>query len=48
MRAIVLKKFGALDSLVIEKLPDPKPAPGQVLIQVKGFGIKRDIPNAHE
>jgi len=22
MRAIVLKKFGALDSLVIEKLPD--------------------------
>ena len=39
MRAIVIKKFGGPDSLVIENLPDPVPEPGQVLIQVKGFGI---------
>jgi NADPH:quinone reductase-like Zn-dependent oxidoreductase len=39
MRAIVLKQFGGLDSLVIEDLPDPEPQPGQVLIEVKAFGI---------
>ena len=39
MRAIVIKKFGGPENLVIENLPDPIPAPGQVLIQVKGFGI---------
>ena len=39
MRAIVLKQFGGLDSLVIEDPPDPEPQPGQVLIEVKAFGI---------
>jgi NADPH:quinone reductase-like Zn-dependent oxidoreductase len=39
MRAIVIKKFGGVDGLAIENLPDPKPVAGQVLIQVKGFGI---------
>ena len=39
MRAIILKQFGGLDGLVIENLPDPKPKPGQVLIEVKAFGI---------
>jgi NADPH:quinone reductase len=39
MRAIILRQFGALDSLVIENLPDPEPKPGNVLIQVKAFGI---------
>src|SRR5215472_1985763 len=39
MRAIILKQFGGLDSLVIENLPDPEPKPGNVLIQVKAFGI---------
>jgi NADPH:quinone reductase-like Zn-dependent oxidoreductase len=39
MRAIILKQFGGLDSLVIETLPDPEPKPGQVLIEVKAFGI---------
>jgi NADPH:quinone reductase len=39
MRAIILKEFGGLDSLVIEKLPDPVPEPGSVLIEVKAFGI---------
>src|ERR1700757_3432878 len=39
MRAIILKQFGGLDSLVIEHLPDPVPQPGSVLIEVKAFGI---------
>jgi NADPH:quinone reductase len=39
MRAIIIKEFGGLDSLVIEKLPDPVPHVGSVLIEVKAFGI---------
>jgi NADPH:quinone reductase len=39
MRAIIIKQFGGLDSLVIENLPDPEPKPGNVLIEVKAFGI---------
>src|SRR6476660_7416835 len=39
MRAIIIKEFGGLDSLVIETLPDPVPQLGSVLIEVKAFGI---------
>src|SRR5499433_4630983 len=39
MRAIVLEKFGGLDSLVIKDIAEPEPKPGNVLIQVKAFGI---------
>jgi NADPH2:quinone reductase len=39
MRAIVIKKFGGPENLVIENLPDPIPAARQVQIQVKGFGL---------
>src|SRR3984957_19343756 len=39
MRAIIIKHFGGLDSLVIENLPDPVPQPGFVVIEVKAFGI---------
>ena len=39
MRAIVLKGFGGLESLVIKELPDPKPNAGHVLIAVKAFGV---------
>jgi NADPH:quinone reductase-like Zn-dependent oxidoreductase len=39
MRAIVLEKFGALDSLVYTDIPKPLPRTGEVVIQVKGFGI---------
>ncbi len=39
MRAIVLEKFGGLDSLVIKDIPEPEPQAGQVVIQVKAFGI---------
>lgn len=39
MRAIVLEKFGGLDSLVYTEIPKPLPKPGEVVIEVKGFGI---------
>ena len=39
MQAIIIKQFGGLDSLVIENLPDPEPKSGNVLIEVKAFGI---------
>lgn len=39
MRAIVLEKFGGLDSLVYKDIPDPEPKPGFVLIEVKAFGL---------
>jgi NADPH2:quinone reductase len=39
MRAIILKGFGGLDSLVYADIPKPLPKAGEVVIQVKGFGI---------
>jgi NADPH:quinone reductase-like Zn-dependent oxidoreductase len=39
MRAIVLEKFGGLDSLVYKDIPDPEPKPGHVVIRIKAFGI---------
>ena len=39
MRAIVLEKFGGLDSLVYTDIPKPLPKDGEVVIEVRGFGI---------
>jgi NADPH2:quinone reductase len=39
MRAIILEKFGGLDSLVYKEIPEPEPKAGDVVIQVKAFGI---------
>src|SRR6201997_1114996 len=39
MRAIVLEKFGGLDSLVYPDIPKPLPKDGEVVIKVQGFGI---------
>ena len=39
MRAIVLEKFGGLDSLVYTDLPMPEPKAGHVLIEIKAFGL---------
>lgn len=39
MRAIILERFGGLDSLVYTDIPKPLPKEGEVVIQVKGFGI---------
>lgn len=39
MRAIILKGFGGIDSLVYENIPKPLPRDGEVVIAVKAFGI---------
>lgn len=39
MRAIVLDKFGDLDSLVYTELPEPEPLEGHVVIEIKAFGL---------
>lgn len=39
MRAIILEKFGGLDSLVYTDIPKPLPKDGEVVIGIKGFGI---------
>jgi NADPH:quinone reductase-like Zn-dependent oxidoreductase len=39
MRAVVLEKFGGLDSLVYTEIPKPRPRAGDVVIAVKGFGL---------
>ena len=39
MRALVCKKYGPPDDLVLEEVPDPQPAAGQVLVSVRAAGI---------
>ena len=39
MRAIVIKQYGGPHVLAIEERPDPKPEAGQVVIEVKAFGV---------
>ncbi|OMC24686.1 zinc-binding alcohol dehydrogenase family protein [Mycobacterium colombiense] len=39
MRAIILEKFGGLDSLVYTDIPKPLPKDGEVVIAIKGFGV---------
>jgi NADPH:quinone reductase-like Zn-dependent oxidoreductase len=39
VRAIVITQPGGPEVLQIRELPDPVPAAGEVLIQVKAFGV---------
>jgi NADPH:quinone reductase len=39
MRAIVIRQYGGPEVLAIEERPDPKPEPGDVIIEVKAFGL---------
>ncbi|GGO78763.1 zinc-binding dehydrogenase [Nonomuraea cavernae] len=39
MRAVVLRKYGGPEALLVEEVPDPVPGPGQVLIEVAAAGI---------
>jgi NADPH:quinone reductase-like Zn-dependent oxidoreductase len=39
VRAIVLDKFGGLDSLVYTELPEPESLEGHVVIEIKAFGL---------
>jgi NADPH2:quinone reductase len=39
MRAILVEQFGPPDVLRIADLPDPKPAPGQVVVRLRAAGV---------
>lgn len=39
MRAIVIKQYGGPSQLAIEEIPEPAPASGEVIIEVKAFGL---------
>jgi len=39
MKAVVIREHGDLDVLLLEEVPDPKPGPGEVLIDVKAVGL---------
>jgi NADPH2:quinone reductase len=39
MPAIVIEKFGGPDCLVYSELPEPEPIAGEVVIEIKAFGI---------
>jgi NADPH2:quinone reductase len=41
MQAIVMKQYGGPEVLAIEDRPTPQPQPGQVLIDVKAFGLNQ-------
>src|SRR5215831_20441862 len=39
MRAIVIEQYGGPENLVLREIPDPEPVSGQVVIEVKAFGL---------
>ena len=43
MKAIVLREFGGPELLRLEDLPDPKPAPGEILIKVHSVSVNRTL-----
>ncbi len=46
MRAIVLEKFGGLDSLAYQDIPEPEPQAGHVVIEIKAIR-HQPCRNAH-
>ena len=39
MRAVVCKEFGPPEKLVIEEVDDPRPGPGEVLIDIRALSL---------
>ncbi|MGW4246602.1 zinc-binding dehydrogenase [Nocardia sp. NPDC004722] len=39
MKAIIISRYGAPEVLTIAELPDPVPAAGEILVEVKAFGL---------
>ena len=39
MKAVVLHEFGGVDCLQVEEVPDPKPGPGEVLIDIAASAL---------
>ena len=44
MKALICKTLGLPDALVCEEVPDPQPAPGQVVVEMKAAGV--NFPDA--
>ena len=43
MKAVMLRSFGGSEQLVLEDVPDPQPAPGEVVLQVVRVSINRSF-----
>src|SRR5258705_5910483 len=39
MKAMLSKRVGGPETLVLEELPDPRPGPGEVLLAIKACGV---------
>jgi len=39
MKAIVIREYGGPENLVVRDLPDPEPKSGNIVIEVKAFGV---------
>lgn len=39
MRAIIVKEFGAADQLILASLSDPRPGPGELVLDVEAAGV---------
>ena len=39
MRRITCREFGPPDQLTLEEAPDPRPGPGEILVQVRAAGV---------
>ncbi|MGN6335128.1 MAG: NADPH:quinone oxidoreductase family protein, partial [Mycobacterium sp.] len=39
MRAVICRSFGAPEDLVIDDVPDPVAAPGQLLVRVRAAAV---------
>ena len=54
MRAVVIHEHGGRDKLILEEVPKPAPAPGEILLRVKAVGlnyldifVRRGMPGLH-
>ena len=41
MRAVVIEEYGGPEVLSVREVPDPRPAPGEVLVDVVGTSCNR-------
>ena len=39
MKALMVKQFGALDSMVLEEVPSPQPGDGEVLVDIRAASV---------
>jgi NADPH2:quinone reductase len=39
VRAVICKEFGPPESLVVEEVPDPRPGPGEIVIEVRAAAV---------